>query len=505
MSDQSTRRAFVTSIASASLGATLAEAATANSDSGAPAIVSQPNTFTAPQTISHDQPAYGLVINKSHDTNDALALNYAGNGLGMTMTTDWSANLTGTNTWDSVDIIHRSNGDGIFVCHVGGIPLGYTGSPPGANAALNVLVPYWLDDLSQGSGTIVNTRNGQSGLIISSLAANSGVYGINVLHGGGQAALHITNQRTDAARNPAVGGGAAVVLSDYSSTYSIGVVRHAAPAAGTGALHIFSQAGVPVFPAVVGSTDGMQAGFQIQTDGKAQFGTTGTPPSAKVAIVQSSGSVTPLLSLSNPSTAPAAGHNFTFDGPLGTTYAGINTYMDSVGGTGQLALNVLQANRLGTFISLNGTGTGAVTILRPVTITNGAAAATLSISTGPGSKGVYAVTVSGQDFGPYFSTVLDGGRTFTVSKGGGGDGTVMLLQNMGTGAAIDVQVGRVPKSAFQILATGQIKFALASNEASGTGAASLGANCPAGTVGAPYTWEKVTTSDGSQGYIPVWK
>ncbi len=45
----------------------------------------------------------------------------------------------------------------------------------------------------------------------------------------------------------------------------------------------------------------------------------------------------------------------------------------------------------------------------------------------------------------------------------------------------------------------------AGNEATGAGTAALGANCPAVTATAPYTWEKIVTSDGSQGYYPVWK
>lgn len=39
----------------------------------------------------------------------------------------------------------------------------------------------------------------------------------------------------------------------------------------------------------------------------------------------------------------------------------------------------------------------------------------------------------------------------------------------------------------------------------GAGAALLGANCPAGTLAAPFEWINVTLSDGSLGYIPAWK
>lgn len=39
----------------------------------------------------------------------------------------------------------------------------------------------------------------------------------------------------------------------------------------------------------------------------------------------------------------------------------------------------------------------------------------------------------------------------------------------------------------------------------GAGSAALGANCPATTATAPYTWVRVKTSDGSTGFIPIWK
>lgn len=47
------------------------------------------------------------------------------------------------------------------------------------------------------------------------------------------------------------------------------------------------------------------------------------------------------------------------------------------------------------------------------------------------------------------------------------------------------------------------KFAGTNSTAGGI--ALLGANCPAVTVGAPYTWLSVTSADGSAVYIPAWK
>lgn len=43
------------------------------------------------------------------------------------------------------------------------------------------------------------------------------------------------------------------------------------------------------------------------------------------------------------------------------------------------------------------------------------------------------------------------------------------------------------------------------NNATGTGSAALGANCPATTVTAPYTWFRMLSNDGSTVYVPAWK
>ena len=43
------------------------------------------------------------------------------------------------------------------------------------------------------------------------------------------------------------------------------------------------------------------------------------------------------------------------------------------------------------------------------------------------------------------------------------------------------------------------------NNTTGTGSPSLGANSPATTNSAPYTWFKMMSSDGSNVYVPAWK
>lgn len=45
----------------------------------------------------------------------------------------------------------------------------------------------------------------------------------------------------------------------------------------------------------------------------------------------------------------------------------------------------------------------------------------------------------------------------------------------------------------------------ASDNTTGAGSAALGANSPAITNTAPYTWIKMTSADGSTVFIPAWK
>ena len=54
----------------------------------------------------------------------------------------------------------------------------------------------------------------------------------------------------------------------------------------------------------------------------------------------------------------------------------------------------------------------------------------------------------------------------------------------------------------QTLSIGTVQF---TNNATGGGVALLGANSPAGTLSAPFTWLRVVSNDGSTVYVPAWK
>lgn len=141
------------------------------------------------------------------------------------------------------------------------------------------------------------------------------------------------------------------------------------------------------------------------------------------------------------------------------------------------------------------TSAGGVAALK-ITQPSGAQPALYVISGGSG----VGIDLDNSGTGPglfIFNRTASNAVQITQQTGGV---AVVSLTNSGTGPSLDIGPTK-----FQVLANGQIKFAAAANEATGAVSAALGANCPATTGTAPYTWEKVTTSDGSQGYIPVWK
>lgn len=87
-----------------------------------------------------------------------------------------------------------------------------------------------------------------------------------------------------------------------------------------------------------------------------------------------------------------------------------------------------------------------------------------------------------------------------------GAATTVPLSLLGaTGQTAALLVAKTNNVTVLALAPSGQWVSAAANEATGIGVALLGANCPAVTAAAPYRWEKITTSDGSQCYYPVWK
>jgi hypothetical protein len=553
-----------------------------------------------------------------------LMIENYGNAMQIAMQTDWSANTTGSTTYDSVDIFHKSAGDGVYVVHVGGVSQahlvtgsvaanngityvqnpglsgtnanavtvthvasgesaqlsvsvsgsavvvslatdasgnptstaaqvigavnasqaitlltaysaasatttsngrgivptvpptnlagGFTGGTPGANSALNPYVPFFLDDVGQGSGSVIGYRQGRKAVnVTNSSAYDPAGVAINVSHAAGGPALNIHNQGPSVYGAPLVAGNAvAINVVDYSSAASINIVRQTAPAASnpsatfTWKAAVINVVSVPAtpFPLVMSTRAADSQGVMIGNDGTTALGISGRPSFGRLWVdLSNSGGAASTLVLSNPSSATDSGASLVFVA-AGVEHVRLYSSYDTTARNGRLTMSMISGGQ--TVHPLIMTPASAV-VSAQLQIGNYPRGTGCVITAPGGAAGFYPLQVTGYDFGPQFTTSQDLGRTLTVNKQSSGGGTALELVNQGTGVTFDVQVGSPPASALQILASGQIKFAAHGNEVTGSRSAGLGSNCPAVTPGSPYTWEQVTTADGSQGFIPVWK
>jgi hypothetical protein len=129
-------------------------------------------------------------------------------------------------TVDSIDITHRSTGDGVYVMHLGGHPLVGDLGGTGGNAGFNVLIPAYLDTTGSGwDGVVPNTRTGQQGLFIAVQPPAQNANAIQVYSSSNVEAVRVVNQPTG---HP-VGNGQAVVIADYGTDDSLHIDRYTSP------------------------------------------------------------------------------------------------------------------------------------------------------------------------------------------------------------------------------------------------------------------------------------
>lgn len=92
-----------------------------------------------------------------------------------------------------------------------------------------------------------------------------------------------------------------------------------------------------------------------------------------------------------------------------------------------------------------------------------------------------------------------------VAKSGASGTARFYDQTATTGStAVSINRGAAQTGASTVLAIDGVVFFGGDNNGGG-GSALLGANSPAATLTAPYTWIKIRTADNSIAYIPVWK
>jgi hypothetical protein len=118
-----------------------------------------------------------------------------------------------------------------------------------------------------------------------------------------------------------------------------------------------------------------------------------------------------------------------------------------------------------------------------------------SITTGNGNTAIGSAANNG-------TTGVHANQMYTTCLGYGtgasADGCVAIgTDSTGAGCVASVQNELVLGTA--------IHSVRINNNTTGVGSALLGANCPATTVTAPYTWFKMKSGDGSLVYVPVWK
>jgi hypothetical protein len=258
-------------------------------------------------------------------------------GLYVTHDTDWAGQ-----TYDLINLYHRSAGDALFIAHQGGTPLGYSGPPPGGQAGVNVLVPYYKDDTSTGrKGTVVNANRGQKGLHIETQAVVDGSVAIDIQHFSNAYAMYMIVQPPN--YQPAVGTGGAIYIDDYSGSPTMLLCKWKPGAA----LQVHDANGT------------LQA--QLQSNGTMALGSNVNLQNVQYQGWSNVAGFARGIALVNTNASPGVGTQIEFDGGDYYQYALIQaTYDQRNSGSlsSSLTFQVRSANQLTPMLALSGSGIG---------------------------------------------------------------------------------------------------------------------------------------------------
>jgi hypothetical protein len=357
------RRRFLA--AGAAMAGTAAAAASFITPSEAAAdssITDTPNTWTAPQTIQ----------SQGTDTSFQLHIQAYGHGLWIEQTNDWNGA-----PMDSVDIIHRSTGDAIFVAHGGGLPPNAPG-PEGGNAGFNCLVPYYLDDFATGrGGSVRNDRLDMTGLLIATQATVNGSKAIKVDHWANDPAVVMSVQSpTDYGSPVPQGTGGPMLIRDWSSTSSVRIEKNTAPA-NAGIIDITVSTDNPAeavwirdktgSPRIRLRSDGTfqitdangTPKAQINPDGQAWFGINPPGWDARLNVAGRGAGIIRALNIANGNGQAGDGASISFS-DFARTYTSIVSTFDRTSPThnSSLIFNVSSSDSTVERMRMNATGIG---------------------------------------------------------------------------------------------------------------------------------------------------
>jgi hypothetical protein len=378
VAETSARRVFLRRALGTAGAATVAAAAAASgarAQSGAsPAYTDASNDFSADQVINArlgigTAPTAPLQV-KSSNPGSAVRIDPHTMGLAIVHDTDWQGE-----TYDLVNLFHKSTGDGVFVAHLGGVPTGYTGTV-GGDAALNALMPYYLDDTSDGrTGTKVNDRTGMKGLHIEMQAVTNGSRAIDVQHFGNASAMYMVVQPPNYGQPTGTGG--PLRIDDYSNVASIQLDKWTAPS-NFAILDISTHTTTPQ-DAIWVRDNNAGARFRVRSDGLTRIidgaGNIQLEANSNGQLALGSGfnssalqylgamrvnGVARNVALVNQDASAGSGSSIEFNDP-NAQYAAINSTYDnrSTGSrAGSLSLRVRSSDTLTERVRLNGSGIG---------------------------------------------------------------------------------------------------------------------------------------------------
>lgn len=334
--------------------------------------------------------------------------------------------------------------------------------------------------------------NGALGNFTSAVYASEPLGGENTAMGEGASGALI-----DGYWNVAVGRSALVASTHGIQNTAIGALALAS-LNGNGANDILNTAvGFEAMNNATSGNNNTAIGSQALSNGIPLTGNNNTGLGNSALFQLTSGSnntgvgVNALRALTTASNATAMGQNaLAFCNSAQNTavgyFAGVDTSQTAgvAAGTSNTFIGFSSAPVLATDPT-NATAVGALTL-----VASGATA----IGQAANASGTNSLAVGA---GASVSTNSNATAISPGASAGAAGAVAIGRDNAGTGAStVTANVIALGTALHQV----QLK-----NNTTGAGSAALGANCPAVTATAPYTWFKMMSSDGSTVFVPCWK